>query len=75
MHLAQIWDIQGRSKVTMFLRLKGSPYLRSDGSYTPLSPATDSSDTAEVTPIFFGPAPVPRCWGVESKDNRGRKVR
>ncbi|TNN64641.1 hypothetical protein EYF80_025150 [Liparis tanakae] len=52
---------------------KGSPYLRSDGSYTPLSPATDSSDTAEVTPIFFGSAPFPRCWGVESEDNRGRK--
>lgn len=45
-------------------------YLRSEGSYTPLSPATDSSDTAEVTPIFFGPAPVPRSCGAESEDNR-----
>lgn len=32
-------------------------YLFSEGSYTPLSPATDSSDTADVTPAFFDPGP------------------
>jgi len=49
------------------------PYLRSDGSYTPLSPATDSSDTAEVTPTFFVPAPL--NWGAESEDDRKKSVK
>lgn len=55
-----------------------STHLVSEGSYTPLSPATDSSDTADVTPVFLGPAPtVPLACTMASKgkgeENREEK--
>ena len=51
-------------------------HLVSEGSYTPLSPATDSSDTADITPIFLGPAPtVPLACTMASRGRGGWKRR
>lgn len=48
-------------------------YLFSEGSYTPLSPATDSSDTADVTPAFFDPgADTLVCITESSSTEKGR---